>query len=234
MISAYGLLLTRLRRKPRSPDHGGMRVSSEALAKEDWSFGGFRPTAGATGSCPWGSTGIRRSLRVCGSICLRFSLSADSQQARLIHVGADSEPGQDKIVANRVIRRQAFEGLRDLQGRPEVGLFSFREPQHEADSVHVRIQRDDELGRRDSPPPAGIDLILPDHPSQEEVQPLACTASCRGRQKPAPAAGAIFVEKPDKSGEGRKDGFMAVFISGHEAPVKGAVFPDHASCRPQE
>jgi hypothetical protein len=34
-----------------------MRVSSEALAKEDWSFGGFRPTAGATGACPWGSTG---------------------------------------------------------------------------------------------------------------------------------------------------------------------------------
>jgi hypothetical protein len=33
-----------------------MRVSSEALAKEDWSFGGFHPTAGATGSCPWGST----------------------------------------------------------------------------------------------------------------------------------------------------------------------------------
>ena len=33
-----------------------MRVSSEALAKEDWSFGGLRRTAGATGSCPWGST----------------------------------------------------------------------------------------------------------------------------------------------------------------------------------
>ena len=34
-----------------------MRVSSEALAKEDWSFGGLlRRTKGATGSCPWGST----------------------------------------------------------------------------------------------------------------------------------------------------------------------------------
>jgi hypothetical protein len=31
-----------------------MRVSSEALAKEDWSFGGLRRSAGATGSCPWG------------------------------------------------------------------------------------------------------------------------------------------------------------------------------------
>jgi len=31
-------------------------VSSEALAKEDWSFGGLRRTEGATGSCPWGST----------------------------------------------------------------------------------------------------------------------------------------------------------------------------------
>jgi len=26
------------------------------LAKDDWSFGGLRRTAGATGSCPWGST----------------------------------------------------------------------------------------------------------------------------------------------------------------------------------
>jgi hypothetical protein len=33
-----------------------MRLSSEALAKEDWSFGGLRRTAGATDSCPWGAT----------------------------------------------------------------------------------------------------------------------------------------------------------------------------------
>jgi len=33
-----------------------MRVSYEALAKEDWSFGGLRRTAGATGSYPRGST----------------------------------------------------------------------------------------------------------------------------------------------------------------------------------
>ena len=38
-------VVTRLRRKPRFPDRGGMRVSSEALAKEDWSFGGLRRTA---------------------------------------------------------------------------------------------------------------------------------------------------------------------------------------------
>jgi len=31
-------------------------VSSEALAKEDWSFGGLRRTIGAAGSCPRGST----------------------------------------------------------------------------------------------------------------------------------------------------------------------------------
>ena len=60
---------TRLRRKPRSPDRRGMRASSdlsgealaksEALAKEDWSFGGLRPTKGATGSCPWGSSNLK-------------------------------------------------------------------------------------------------------------------------------------------------------------------------------
>ena len=116
---------------------------------------------------------------VCGKICLFRLFSADSQQAGLIHVRPDSEPGQDKIVAHRILRRQAFESLRDLDSRSEFGLFSFREPQHEADSVHVRIQRDNEFGRWDSAPAAWIDLILPDHPSQEEVQALARTASCR-------------------------------------------------------
>jgi hypothetical protein len=38
------VVATRLRRKTRFPDHEGMRVSSEALAKEDWSFGGLRRT----------------------------------------------------------------------------------------------------------------------------------------------------------------------------------------------
>ena len=43
-------MVTRLRRKPQSPDRGGMRVSSVALAKGDWSFGGLCRTGGATGS----------------------------------------------------------------------------------------------------------------------------------------------------------------------------------------
>ena len=38
-------------------------MSSEALAKEDWSFGGLRRTAGATGSCPWGSTNVNNERR---------------------------------------------------------------------------------------------------------------------------------------------------------------------------
>ena len=53
------LRVTRLRRKPLSPGREGMRVSSEALAKEDWSFGGLRRIAGATGSCPLGSTEVK-------------------------------------------------------------------------------------------------------------------------------------------------------------------------------
>ena len=50
--------VTRLRKNPRSPDRGGMRGSSKALAKEDWSFGGLRRTIGSTGSWRWGSTGL--------------------------------------------------------------------------------------------------------------------------------------------------------------------------------
>ena len=37
------------------PGRGGMRVSSEALAKEDWSFGGLRRTTGAAGSSARGA-----------------------------------------------------------------------------------------------------------------------------------------------------------------------------------
>jgi len=58
-LALHGKKITRIRRKPRSPDRGGMRVSSEALAKEHWSFGGLRRTAGATGSFPWGATSLR-------------------------------------------------------------------------------------------------------------------------------------------------------------------------------
>ena len=91
----------------------------------------------------------------------------------------NAEPGQDKIVAHRVFGREAFEGFGNFDGGSQVGLFSLRQPEHETDPVHVRIQRDDKLGGMDSPPSAGIDLVLPDHPSQEEVQALARTASCR-------------------------------------------------------
>jgi hypothetical protein len=55
-ISYVEVFFTRLRRKPWPPGRGGIRMSSEALAKEDWSFGGLRRTAFATGSCPWGFT----------------------------------------------------------------------------------------------------------------------------------------------------------------------------------
>jgi hypothetical protein len=34
---------------------GEALAKSEAMAKEDWSFGALRRTAGYTGSCPWGS-----------------------------------------------------------------------------------------------------------------------------------------------------------------------------------
>jgi len=43
---------------------GEALAKSEALAKEDWSFGGLRRTAGATGSCPWGSTEAESDFRL--------------------------------------------------------------------------------------------------------------------------------------------------------------------------
>ena len=79
MVHDSALFFTRLRRKPRSPDRGGMRVSSEALAKEDCSFGGLRRNIGATGSCPWGSSVRRYLMTLClsvrGILSLRYAFS---------------------------------------------------------------------------------------------------------------------------------------------------------------
>jgi hypothetical protein len=42
---------------------GEALAKSEALAKEDWSFGGLRRTKGATVSCPCGSTNLKLKFR---------------------------------------------------------------------------------------------------------------------------------------------------------------------------
>ena len=46
-------------------------MSSEALAKEDWSFGGLRRNISAAGSCPWGSTDFCLAIRTG---CIYFIL----------------------------------------------------------------------------------------------------------------------------------------------------------------
>src|SRR5207237_9196635 len=60
-----------------------------------------------------------------------------------------------------------------------------REPQAAPEADHVRIERHDQLRRRNRPPDAEIHLIAAHHPPQEQVQPLAAAARGRPRKKVA-------------------------------------------------
>ena len=63
----------------------------------------------------------------------------------MVHVVADTEPGQNKIVANRVLGAKAPKKFRDLKGRAHIDLFPLREAEHEADLVHVRVEGHNEF-----------------------------------------------------------------------------------------
>jgi hypothetical protein len=77
-----------------------MRVSSEALAKEDWSFGGLRRTEGATGSCPWGSTSRIKLLHLPGA---QGPADLGSIVSPMLPANADSRKQREKETLMKVL-----------------------------------------------------------------------------------------------------------------------------------
>jgi hypothetical protein len=84
---------------------------------------------------------------------------------------------QRKIVANGIDRIERAQRPRDLRGHLPAGTRARGEAQAAAEANHVCVERDDELSRAHAGPAAGIDFIAPDHPAQEQIQPLAAAAA---------------------------------------------------------
>ena len=78
-----------------------------------------------------------------------------------------------EVVLDRVLRVEPAQRRRDVTGHGPAGAGVPREAKTPADADHVRVERDDERGGRDTGPDAEIQRVAPDHPSKKEIQPLA-------------------------------------------------------------
>ena len=123
------------------------------------------------------------------------------------------------------------ESICDLQRCLEVGLFPVGEAKEKPYPVHVRIQRDDKLGWRDQVPAPGVYLILPHHPSQKKVEPLAGTAFawCWDEEW-----GSRGEERLRKTLESRNDRIIFRAKMGHKALLEGAILFYHRSRAPKQ
>ncbi len=84
-----------------------------------------------------------------------------------------------EVVLHRVERVELSEARRDLFRGAPARVVSRRQAQVLRDAVHVRVHRDDELGRRDVPQPEVDTVRWADHPAQVEEQPLGRASRAR-------------------------------------------------------
>lgn len=87
----------------------------------------------------------------------------------------DSEVAHGKVVDEWILGADAPEIQGDLASHPPVRPSPGAEPETRPDPRPVRIERNDEMGRIDQAgPEAEVDpIVRPDHPAEEEAQPLA-------------------------------------------------------------
>ena len=77
----------------------------------------------------------------------------------------------------------------DLQGGPQGSRLVVVEAQDAAEPAHVHIHGHDQLGLVDALPQAEVHFVAPDHPAEEQVQPLAGAAPAGVGQKIAQTGG---------------------------------------------
>jgi hypothetical protein len=91
-------------------------------------------------------------------------------------------------MADRKVEANGINGIEPAQRTGDVsshfppGTDVLGEPKASAETDHVRVERHDQLARRHTRPDAQIDLIPPDHPAEEQIEPLARAAG-RGTRK---------------------------------------------------
>lgn len=98
-------------------------------------------------------------------------------------IGVNSEACQDEIRFDRVVRKHGPEYACDLQSGGEIGGIAGGQAELPRNPVHVRIQRYDQMGRRNPGPSTGIHGILPHQPAEHQIQPFARAAAFRRGQK---------------------------------------------------
>ena len=88
-----------------------------------------------------------------------------------------------KIVLHRVERVQLAQRRRDIRGHSPTRTRITGQAKTPSDANDVRVERNDQLRGWHVLPEPEIDCVVPDHPSQIQIQPLARTAARRARKK---------------------------------------------------
>ena len=114
---------------------------------------------------------------------LRVSLPA-AEAAGVHH----ADVAERKIEPDRIVRIDGAQRRRDVRRHPPARRRVARQSQAAAEPDDVRVERHDQLCRRDRRPDAEIHLVAPHHPAEEQVQPLARAAGRRARKEIAHAA----------------------------------------------
>src|SRR5207249_7192164 len=84
---------------------------------------------------------------------------------------------QGKVVTHRVVRMQPLQAVSNVERHLPTRVAHIGQTDIRRDARDVRVQRNDELAGFNARPHAAIDAVLwPHHPSQIEVQALACAA----------------------------------------------------------
>jgi len=94
---------------------------------------------------------------------------------------------QREVVLDWIVRVEAAERRGDVAGHRPARTRVPREPQAAADTNDVRVERHDELRGRDARPDAEIEGIVPHHPAQKQIQPLASGSRRGAREEVADA-----------------------------------------------
>ena len=97
------------------------------------------------------------------------------------------EVTEREVVLDRIVWIEATERGGDIAGHGPTGACVPCQAQTAAHADHMRVEGHHEFRRGHARPDAKVQRVAPDHPTQEQVQPLAGTSSGRPREKVADA-----------------------------------------------
>jgi len=127
-------------------------------------------------NAPVASRTLQSLFNICTNVSIMSSCFQNSplfQCPTHLLVSSDSQPCQGKIVSNGIAGRHPSKSICYLVSRPYVRLSSSCQSHRNGNPVHVRIQWNNKQLGSHSIPSARIHFIIPNHPSQVQVQAFA-------------------------------------------------------------